>query len=53
MRTIVPSPARPDVRVQLNDVVVGPNGLIYAVDAKGDRVLVYSPDGNLIRVIGG
>ncbi len=51
--TIVPSPARPDLRVQLNDVAVGPAGLIYAVDAKGDRVLVYSPDGALVRVLGG
>ena len=51
--TITPSPARADVRVQLNDVAVGPAGLIYAVDAKGDRVLVYSSEGALVRVIGG
>lgn len=53
LNTIVPSPANPDVRVQLNDIAVGPDGLIYAVDAKGDRVLVYSPKGELVRVLGG
>lgn len=53
LNTIIPSPANPDVRVQLNDIAVGPDGLIYAVDAKGDRVLVYSPEGELVRVLGG
>ena len=49
--SIYPEPVRADVAVQLVDVAVGPDGLIYAADSKGDRILVLRPDGTVVRVI--
>lgn len=51
--SIVPEPASSESKVQILDVRVGPTGNIYAVDSKGSRVLVFEPDGTLVRELDG
>jgi len=48
---IRPEPAGPTQPVQLVDVRLGPDGLIYAADSKGNRILVLQADGTLVRAI--
>lgn len=49
--SITPPRASSNARVQVMDVAVDSAGRIYVTDSKGNRVLVYTTDGALIRII--
>ncbi len=51
LATLTPEPSAPGVPLQLTDVRIGPDGLLYAVDSKGGRIVVLTADGRPVRTL--